>query len=98
MGPLTTAYTLEDEMDKVKEMVAVGVSIPTAIKEALGMSYVDFAKKHRLNPTTARLHLGGHVRATDGTIDALVKELGGSEDEWRMLLWEAARPVVARSA
>lgn len=79
-------------MEKVKEMVAAGVSIPTAIKEALGMKIPEFAKKHRLNVNSARLHIGGHARPSDETIAALIKELGGTGREWRLLLWEAARP------
>lgn len=80
-------------MDKVKEMVDAGVSVPTAIKEVLGIRLSEFAKKHNLNATTLRMQVYGHVRANDETVAALAAELGGTEHDWRMLLWEAGRPT-----
>lgn len=79
-------------MDKVKKLVHAGAEIPFAIKQALGMSVSDFADKHQLNRSSTASHINGNVRATDDTIAALIAELGGTEYEWRLLLWEAARP------
>lgn len=79
-------------MDKVKEMIEAGVSIRTAIREALGMNYAEFGRKHGIAHASVKLHLTGHVKPTEKTINALIAELGGTEDEWRWLLWEAGRP------
>jgi plasmid maintenance system antidote protein VapI len=79
-------------VDKVKRAVKAGVSIPVAIREALGMSISAFALKHRLPRSSATNHIRGHVKATPDTINALIAELGGTEEEWRHLLWQAAKP------
>jgi plasmid maintenance system antidote protein VapI len=86
-------------MEAVKQMVdAGGVSIPAAIKEALRQKGLEtiaaFAEKHGLVRASATNHINGVVRATDDTIDALIAEFGGTRDEWRELLWLAAKPVV----
>jgi plasmid maintenance system antidote protein VapI len=84
-------------MEKVKKMVRAGSSIPTAIKEALSQagctSVAAFAEKHGLVRASVANHINGTVRATDDTIAALVEELGGTPDEWRELLWLAAKPT-----
>jgi plasmid maintenance system antidote protein VapI len=86
-------------MEKVKKMVEGGASIPTAIKEALsqsGFSTIQaFAEKHDLVRASVANHINGTVRATDDTIAALIAELGGTADEWRELLWLAAKPSQA---
>jgi hypothetical protein len=83
----------------VRQMVDAGVSIPTAIKEALAKNGLDsvtaFAERYALNPSAARNHLAGLVRATDDTVTALVAELAGTTDEWRELLWLAAKPALS---
>lgn len=83
-------------MEKVKKLVEEGMSIPAAIKEALaqkGLATVsDFAERHELNRAATSNHINGNVRPTDATVDALVAELGGTPDEWRELLWIAAKP------
>jgi hypothetical protein len=85
-------------MEKVKRMVEAGTSIPTAIKDALGMPVAMFARKHRLSRQAANSHINGTVRADELTIAALIEELGGQPDEWRELLWLAARPTKAHVA
>lgn len=85
-------------MDRVKHMVSAGVSIPTAIKEALGMPVAEFARKYDLPRASTANHVNGHVRASDETIAALSKELGGTADEWREMLWQAARPALRATA
>lgn len=86
-------------MEKVKKAVAVGVKTPNAIKDALDMSVSDFADKHGLNRTSVTNHINAVTRPSDETIEALVAELGGTPDEWRELLWQAARPEpTAKSA
>lgn len=79
-------------MDKVKKLVRAGASIPTAIKESLGMSVVDFADKHDLPRAAVSNAINGNVRPSEPLVAALVAELGGTPDDWRLLLWEAARP------
>jgi len=82
-------------MLKVKKMVeAGGVSIPTAIKEALGMPVSEFAEKYGLVRASVANHINGTVRASDETIAALVAELGGTPAEWREMLWLASKPSV----
>jgi plasmid maintenance system antidote protein VapI len=82
-------------MDKVKRMVEAGVSIPTAVKESLGMTVADFAEKYGLSRASVANHVNGVVRAADTTVEALAAELGGTPDEWRELLWLAAKPESA---
>jgi plasmid maintenance system antidote protein VapI len=83
-------------MDKVKKLVRAGSSIPTAIKEALAQSGFPsvqaFADKHRLVRASVAGHINGTVRASDETVAALAKVLGGSAQEWRELLWQASKP------
>jgi plasmid maintenance system antidote protein VapI len=85
-------------MEKVKKLIEAGMSIPAAIKEALAQNGLDvsgFAERYQLNRAAASNHINGNVRPTDATIDALVSELGGAADEWRELLWLAAKPEKA---
>lgn len=80
-------------MDKIKKLIAAGASHRTAIKESLGMTVSAFAEKKGLPRATLSDTLGGRIRPTDAIVQAFVEELGGTPDEWRMLLWESARPV-----
>jgi predicted ArsR family transcriptional regulator len=90
---------VKQSIAEVRQMIDAGVSIQTAIKEALSKnglgSITAFAEAHQLNPSAVRNHLGGLVRATDETVAALMAELGGTADEWRELLWMAAKPAVS---
>jgi len=79
-------------MERVNKLIEAGASIPTAIKEALGMSVTDFAEKHDLDRPTVSAQINGSVRAGADTINALIAELGGTEAEWVELLWRASRP------
>lgn len=86
-------------MEKVKKLVEAGASIPAAIKEGLAQAgcptIADFAAKHGLVRASVANHINGTVRATDDTVAALVAELGGDPDDWRELLWLAAKPARA---
>lgn len=86
-------------MEKVKKMVEAGSSITAAIKEALaqnGLKTVgEFAEKYSLNRSVASAALNALARPTNDTIAALIAELGGTADEWRELLWLAAKPEKA---
>jgi hypothetical protein len=88
-------------MEKVKQMVQAGVSIPTAIKEALSQNGLDsleaFAGKYGLIRAAVSNHINGNVRPSDEAIAALISELGGTPDEWRELLWLAAKPAASAS-
>lgn len=85
-------------MDKVKQMVAAGISLSTAIKEVLGSSVTAFADRHELSRPIASevLNLDRSPRAD--VCEALAKELGGDAYEWALLLWEGARPSPERFA
>lgn len=81
-------------MDKVRALVAAGSRIPTAVKEALlPLTLEELAQKYALPRPAVSNAINGNVRATDDLIGALIEELGGTENEWRVLLWEAGRPV-----
>lgn len=86
-------------MENVKKMIEAGTSIPTAIKEALmqkGFATLsEFADKKGLVRNAVANHLNGSRRPTGDTIRALVAELGGTDDEWRELLWLAGKPEKA---
>jgi plasmid maintenance system antidote protein VapI len=89
-------------MEKVKQKVAAGVAIPTAISDTLkqecGLTVEQFAAKHVLNRSTTYEAVNGSRRATDAQIAALIAELGGTADEWKELLWLAGKPDVAQAS
>ena len=85
-------------MDKVKRLIAAGATISGAIKEALGTPVIGFADKHGLPRTTASEVLRGSRAPTAGIVAALIAELGGTEAEWRDLLWRAGKPAAGASA
>ena len=86
-------------MDKVKQMIAAGVSVGLAVRECLPDRLQDFCARHGLVRSMVSGMLHGDRRASAGLIAALVAELGGTADEWRLLLWQGARPeVTAKSA
>lgn len=82
-------------MNKVKQLINAGATVPTAIKESLGMTVGEFADKHGLpRPSTSEvINLGR--RPTEAQAEALAAELGGTPEEWRLLLWQAAKPTAA---
>lgn len=83
-------------MNKVKRMMAAGVSLPTAVKEILSpMTLKDFAEKHGRSVTTISNVINGNVKPSDEDVAALIAEFGGEPHEWRMLLWEHMRPIAA---
>lgn len=77
-------------MRKVQQMVEVGVSLPTAIKEALQQnglpSITAFAEKYSLPVSSTTEGINGTRVATTRLIAALAEELGGDPAEWRQLL------------
>jgi plasmid maintenance system antidote protein VapI len=84
-------------VDKVKRLIDAGSSITGAIKESLGQPVAEFADTHGLPRTHISAVINGARRPTSDDIAALITELGGTEDEWRQLLWEAGRPVKVAS-
>jgi plasmid maintenance system antidote protein VapI len=78
-------------MDKVKRAIQAGVSPSTAIKDALGMPVTAFAAKHGQPRGTTAEVINGMRAPTAGVLAALIAELGGTEAEWRALLYQAAR-------
>ena len=85
-------------MDKVKRLVEAGASIPTAIKESLGMTVSAFAEKYGFPQATVSEFINGSRRPSHAFLAALISELGGTEDEWRVLLWKAGKPEVSSGA
>lgn len=88
-------------MDQVQRFIAAGASIPNAIKVALdqaGMSLAAFGLKYGVARSHVSRAIGGAERPGAGVLRGLVEELGGSEDQWRLLLHEAGRPAVAAAA
>ena len=79
-------------MDKVKAMINAGVSVGTAIKEALGLTATEFAQKHGLPRTTTAETLSGARRPTEDFLAAIITDLGGTPYEWALLLWQSAKP------
>jgi plasmid maintenance system antidote protein VapI len=79
-------------MEKVNNLISAGSTISGAIKEALGKTVVQFADDHQLPRPAVSNAINGNVRASDAVVAALAKELGGTEDEWRELLWLAGKP------
>lgn len=88
-------------MEKVKKMIEAGSSIPAAIKEALAQAgfatIAAFASHLKLQRAAVTNQINGKVSATPKVIEGLVTVLGGSEMEWRELLWQAAKPAPASS-
>ena len=85
-------------MDKVKKLIEAGARIGIAIRESLldrGLTVATFADKHGVHEKAVSNAINANIRPTDAIITALVEELGGTPDEWKMLLWEAAKPEVA---
>jgi hypothetical protein len=82
-------------VDKVKPMLDAGVSLPTAIKEALlPMTIGEFAAKHRLHAKYVSNAINGAARVNDKLIAALMKELPGADpDTWKIRFWEASKPT-----
>jgi plasmid maintenance system antidote protein VapI len=84
-------------MEKVKKLIEAGARIPTAIKESLPVTLGAFADQHGLNEKAVSNAINGNVRPSDDLIAAFVRELGGTEAEWRELLWLAAKPDAVAS-
>lgn len=86
-------------MEKVKKMVRAGTSATAAIKEALAQNglktVTEFAAKYSLNRASVSNHINATVRADEGTLDALSRELGGTANEWAEFLWLAMKPEKA---
>lgn len=86
-------------MEKVEKLIEAGARSGVAIRETLfadrSLTIAGFAAKYDLNEKAVSNAINGNVRATDGVLAALVAELGGTADKWRMLLWHAAKPEQA---
>jgi hypothetical protein len=82
-------------MKAVKQSVAQGVEIPKAIRGALllhGLDIGGFADKYALMRQNTSQAINGTMRASDAMVAGLIAELGGTEAEWRELLWLAGKP------
>lgn len=82
-------------MDAVKQRIREGTDPATAIRAALlgkGLTIKAFAAKHRLPRPSTTEALRGTRRPTTAQVKALIKELGGTAEEWQEVLWQAAKP------
>lgn len=85
-------------MEKVKKLIKAGARVGVAIRECLvdrDLTVQTFAAKYGLNEKSVSNSINANVKSTDALVEALSSELGGSPDEWKMLLWQAARPETA---
>jgi plasmid maintenance system antidote protein VapI len=86
-------------MEKVRRLIEAGARAGVAIREVLlvdrDLTVATFAEKYELPEKSVSNAINANVRPTDALAEALSTELGGTADEWKMLLWEAARPSVA---
>lgn len=74
-------------MDKVKALLAAGASLPNAVRDALGgRSLARVAIENGIHRSELYSTLSGARVASQKTIDVLVAELGGTPDEWRLVL------------
>lgn len=86
-------------MDKIKKLVRAGSTIPGAIREVLSqldLSLASFSDKHERNRQNMSMVISGSRAPAQADVDALIKEMGGTETEWRELLHEAGRPAAAK--
>ena len=79
-------------MERVKKLLAAGLSLPSAIKDALGMSVTAFADRHTLARSVASEVINLERGPREPYCSALAAELGGSAYDWAQLLWESAKP------
>lgn len=79
-------------MDKVKQMMDAGISLGTAIKEALGQSVTSWADKNSLSRQIVSEVLNSERTPRVEICRALERDLGGDAYAWAMLLWEGGRP------
>jgi len=77
-------------VEKVKRLIAAGLSPEKAIRGALDIPVTEFADKHGRARTQTNDVLLGRRAPNDDDIAALRKELGGTEREWRELLYGIA--------
>lgn len=85
-------------MEKVKKLVDAGASIPDAIKAALAVTVSEFADKYDVTQPMVSEAINGTRRPTERILAALIAELGGTEAEWRELLWLAGKPESTSAA
>lgn len=77
-------------MEKVKRLVEAGARLSTAVQEALApRTYAQVALERGVNRSNLISALNGGRAATDREVEALVAELGGTPEEWRLLLADA---------
>jgi hypothetical protein len=80
-------------MEKIKELMTAGLPAPEAIKFALGCPVSAWADRHSIPRSTATNVINGVQRSTDAVVAALAADLGGTENEWREVLWQAMKPA-----
>lgn len=85
-------------MDKVRALIEAGAPIPKAIRIALesetGMSASELARASDLRRAELSAVINGGIRPTARHLEVLIKHLGGTEAEWREVLWLAGKPAV----
>jgi plasmid maintenance system antidote protein VapI len=76
-------------VEKVKRLIEAGASVSTAVREALGMSITAFADTHGLSRQTVNSQITGRIAPNAAFLEALIAELGGTQEEWMSLLWRS---------
>jgi hypothetical protein len=87
-------------MEKVREFMRQGMKPTEAIKAALksadrkreALKVYEFAQKYQLSQKELSSVIGGKKYPQPKIIMALIAEFGGTEAEWRELLWVAGKP------
>lgn len=83
----------------VRKLIEQGLAITTAIKAVLernGLASVTaFAEKYDLNRSATANYLSGSVRPSEEAVTALISGLGGTDAEWREILWLAGKPAIS---
>lgn len=82
-------------MEKVKQMVEAGVSVPTAIRETLGVSVTEFADEIEYPRQYASDTINLVRRPDLRFLNGIAARCGGTPAEWEEFLWLATKPARA---
>lgn len=88
-------------MENVRQMLDAGVSLATAIKEAIaqkGLTVYQFAEQYGIPSTNFSHAINGGGLLSERAAGALSDFLGGDPYEWRLLVWQAGRPEPSERA
>jgi len=87
--------TVGGKVDEGKKAVDAGISFAAAVKDKLGVSTEEFAKKHKLTRPEFSAMINGRRVPDDRQLDALIAELGGDRKGWLDFWFKVARRQAA---